>query len=128
MFSAVGLVIVALSYGVAPSSVLPRILDLTVEGVDQTHVFRAIMGIYLGLVALWVLGAYRSGFSRPAVIAEVFFMFGLACGRVISIVVDGMPSILLIGYTVVEITLGIWGILVLKKLSTPQIDTPTVRE
>jgi hypothetical protein len=127
MFSALGLVVVALSYGVAPSSVLPRILDLTVEGVDQNHVFRAIMGLYLGLVALWVLGAYRSDFSRPAVIAEVFFMFGVAGGRVISIVVDGMPSILLIGYTVVEITLGIWGILVLKKLSSPRMDTPPVR-
>ncbi len=49
-------------------------------------------------------------------------MFGLACGRVISIVVDGIPSILLVGYTVVEITLGVWGVVILKKLSTPQTD------
>ena len=118
IFSAAGLVAVALSYGVAPAVVLPKVLDLTVEGTDLTHILRAIMGLYLGMIALWVLGAFRSNFTRPAVIAEVFFMFGLAGGRVLSIAVDGVPSKLLIGYTVVEITMGLWGVLILKKLST----------
>ena len=60
--------------------------------------------------------------TRAAVIAEVFFMIGLAFGRVLSIVVDGIPSVLLIGYTVVEITMGLWGILILKNFSTTQRD------
>jgi hypothetical protein len=122
IFSAVGLFGVALSYGVAPAAVLPKVLDLTIEGTDLTHILRAIMGLYLGMIALWVLGAYQAKFTLAAVIAEVVFMIGLACGRVVSIIVDGVPSMLLIGYTVVEITMGLWGILVLKKLFKTQLD------
>ena len=122
LFSAAGLLLIALSYGVAPAAVLPKVLDLTVEGKDLTHILRAIMGLYLGMIALWILGAFRSNFTRAAVIAEVFFMIGLAFGRVLSIVVDGVPSILLIGYTVVEIAMGLWGILILRNFSTTQRD------
>lgn len=115
IFSAAGLFLIALSYGVAPAEVLPRFLDLTVEGTDQTHIFRAIMGLYLGMITLWVLGAFRPNFTRVAVIAEVFFMFGLAFGRVISIFVDGVPSILLVVYTGLEFGMGAWGTVILKK-------------
>ena len=117
LFSAAGLFVIALGYGVDPAAMLPRVLDLTVEGTDLTHIFRAIMGLYLGMIVLWVLGAVRSDFTRAAVIAEVVFMFGLALGRVVSIVVDGVPSTLLMGYTVLEIAMGSWGILILKKPS-----------
>jgi hypothetical protein len=116
LFSAIALAAVALSYGVAPANVLPKLMDLTVEGTDLTHIFRAIMGLYLGMIVLWLVGAFRSDFARAAVIAEIFFMFGLAGGRLLSIAVDGLPSILLIGYTAVEVALGVWGILILKKL------------
>ena len=116
LFSAAGLVAVALSYGVAPEALLPKVLDLTVEGTDLTHVFRAVMGLYLGMIVLWVLGAFRANLTRAAVIAEIAFMFGLAFGRVLSIIVDGVPSALLIFYAVLEIAMGLWGVLVLKKL------------
>ncbi len=116
LFSAAGLVAVALSYGVAPEALLPKVLDLTVEGTDLTHVFRAVMGLYLGMIVLWVLGAFRANLTRAAVIAEIAFMFGLAFGRVLSIIVDGVPSALLIFYAVLEVAMGLWGVLVLKKL------------
>ena len=48
LFSAAGLTLVALSYGVAPADVLPRLMDVNVEGTDLTHIFRAVMGLYLG--------------------------------------------------------------------------------
>ncbi len=115
LVSAAGLTAVALSYGVAPATILPHLLDITVEGTDLTHVFRAIMGLYLGMIVLWVLGAFRPSLTRAAVIAEIAFMSGLAVGRVLSIVVDGMPSVALLGYTGVEIAMAAWGMLVLKK-------------
>jgi len=121
IFSAAGLSAVALSYGVAPAAVLPKVLDLTVEGTDLTHIFRAIMGLYLGMIALWVLGAFWSKFTRAAVIAEIAFMFGLALGRVLSIILDGVPSVLLVGYTIAEIALGSWGVLVLNTCSSAQV-------
>jgi hypothetical protein len=122
IFSAVGLSAVALSYGVAPAAVLPNVLDLTVEGTDLTHIFRAIMGLYLAMIALWLLGACRPKFTRAAVIAEIAFMFGLAAGRVLSIILDGVPSVLLVGYTIAEIALGSWGVLVLNKCSSADDD------
>ena len=117
LFSAAGLFVIALSYGIDPKAVLPKALDITVDGTDLTHIFRAIMGLYLGMIVLWVLGAFRESLTRTAVIAEVVFMFGLAFGRVLSIIVDGVPSALLVVYTVLEVAMGLWGVLVLKRLT-----------
>ena len=122
LFSAAGLLLVALSYGVAPAVVLPKFLDLTVVGTDQTHIFRAIMGLYLGMIALWIVGAFRSNFSRAAVTAEIFFMLGLACGRALSIFVDGVPSVPLVAYTIVEVAMGAWGVMILKQLGSMQTE------
>jgi hypothetical protein len=69
------------------------------------------------MIVLWILGALRSSLTRAAVIAEVVFMIGLALGRLVSIVVDGLPSLLLVAYMVLEIAMGSWGILILKKPS-----------
>jgi hypothetical protein len=122
LFSAAGLFVIALGYGVAPAAVLPRVLDIAVEGTDLTHIFRAIMGLYLGMIVLWVLGALWANLTRAAVIAEVTFMFGLALGRVVSIVIDGIPSALLVVYTVLEISMGIWGVLILKRPVRTQLE------
>jgi hypothetical protein len=122
IFSAAGLLLVALSYGVAPASDLPKVLDLTIEGTDLNHILRAIMGLYLGMIALWVLGAFRPDFTRAAVIAEIFFMLGLACGRVLSIIVDGVPSPLLVAYAVVEVGFGLWGLRILNMIGTLRLD------
>ena len=113
LFSAVGLTLVALTYGVAPADVLPKLMDLKIEGTDLTHILRAVMGLYLGMIVLWLMGAFRLDVTRAAVISEIFFMLGLASGRLLSITVDGVPSIPLIIYTIVEIALGLWGIWVL---------------
>jgi hypothetical protein len=56
------------------------------------------------------------------VIAEVAFMLGLALGRVVSIVIDGMPSALLVVYTVLEIAMGLWGVLILKRPARTQLE------
>jgi hypothetical protein len=114
--------VIALSYGIAPATVLPVALNVTVEGADLTHIFRAIMGLYLGMIVLWVLGAFCANLTWVAVIAEVTFMFGLALGRVVSIVIDGMPSMLLVVYAVLEIAMGLWGVLILKKPVSPQLE------
>ena len=42
-------------------------------------------------------------------------MLGLALGRVLRLVVDGMPSLLLIGYLGLELIFGILGLILLKK-------------
>ena len=104
---------IALNYGLAPSSMLPRTLDIAVSGTDQVHVFRALMCLYLGAAIFWAIAAFTPSWQRTAVIWAIFFAFSLAAGRVISLIVDGWPSLLLIVYLGLEIVGGALGLAVL---------------
>lgn len=100
---------IALSYGLRPGSTLPQVLDITVSGTDQTHVFRALMCLYLGAAVFWAIAAFTPSWQRTAVIWGIFFAFSLAVGRVISLIVDGRPSLLLLVYLGLEIAGGLLG-------------------
>jgi hypothetical protein len=64
-----------------------------VEGTDQTHIFRALACLYLGMVAFCLIAALvRPSWQHVAVIWAVFFAYSLAIGRIISLIVDGIPS------------------------------------
>ncbi|MBC7875129.1 MAG: DUF4345 domain-containing protein [Ferruginibacter sp.] len=87
---------VALAYGFAPSVVLPVLFAIKVDTTDLQNIFRAMMGLYLGMVIVWVAGILNSRYWKTATIVNIFFMGGLATGRLISFVADGMPSALFI--------------------------------
>lgn len=110
---AVLLVPIALSYGIAPATVLPKALDISVSGAGQTQIFRALMCLYLAASAFWAIAAFKPVWQRVAVIWAVFFCFSLAIGRVISLVVDGPASLLLEVYLALEIIGGLLGLAVL---------------
>jgi hypothetical protein len=113
---AAGLAPIALSYGVNPAGVLPKYMSISVEGTDQTEIFRALMCLYLGMVAFCVIAAlFQPGWRHVAVIWTVFFMFSLAIGRLISLVVDGVPSRILIVYMLVEVAMGAIGLALLAR-------------
>lgn len=116
LLSALGVAIIAVSYGAAPARVLPWLLDVDVEGTNLRHVFRAVMGLYLAMAALWTAGAMRPRLTRAALISEVVFMAGLAFGRIISWLVDGTPSPLFIAYLGLELVFAVWGVTLLRKL------------
>jgi uncharacterized protein DUF4345 len=107
------LIPVALSYGVDPAATLPKFMNITVEGTDQTHIFRALMGLYLGMSTFCIIAAFTPEWRRVAVIWAVFFAYSLALGRILSLIVDGMPSPILLFYMAVELILGTLGLLVL---------------
>jgi hypothetical protein len=90
-------------------------MNITVEGTDQTHIFRALMCLYLGMSTFCVIAAFTPEWRHVAVIWAVFFAFSLAIGRILSLIVDGMPSRILLLYLVVELALGIWGLAVLAR-------------
>ena len=113
LFLAVLIVPIALSYGIDPAAVLPKFLNIEVEGTDQTQIFRALMCLYLGASMFWAIAAFKPEWRRVAVIWAVIFALSLAVGRVISLVVDGPPSRLLDLYLVVEVLAGLWGIALL---------------
>jgi len=86
-----------------------------VESIDLKHTFRATMGLYLGMVVLWVIGILKSSQWRTATISNVFFMSGLVLGRTISFVIDGIPSIYFSIGLILELILALWGIINLNK-------------
>jgi len=58
------LVPVALSYGVNPAVILPKFMNITVEGTDQTHIFRALMCLYLGMSTFCVIAAFTPAWQQ----------------------------------------------------------------
>jgi hypothetical protein len=114
---AIGLIPIAMGYGVAPSVTMEKLFSISVEGTNLTHVFRAIMGLYFGMIVIWMLGAFRASLTRPAIICCAVFMLGLAFGRVLSFLVDGQPHWLLIVYALLEVFFGVLALVLLRKLS-----------
>lgn len=102
--------IISLTYGLSPNNILPKFFAFNVESIDLKHVFRATMGLYLGMVILWVVGFFKPLHWRIATISNVLFMIGLALGRIISIVADGAPSISFSVGLALELTLALWGL------------------
>ncbi|MDD7983815.1 DUF4345 domain-containing protein [Lentisphaera marina] len=116
MIACVGLVPIALGYGLMPAKTMKMMFGLEVEAPNGVHIFRAVMGLYLALVCFWFMGVKNKKFTRPAVYSLIVFMFGLAAGRLLSILVDGIPHWLLSLYMILEIGFGLVGLQVLKAL------------
>jgi hypothetical protein len=113
LLGAVLLVPIALSYGIAPAEVLPRFLNITVEGNDQTQIFRALMCLYLAASGFWAVAAFKPDWQRAAVVWAVLFSLSLAIGRIISLLADGPASRLLDVYLGLEIVSGALGLALL---------------
>ncbi len=100
---------VSFFYGFQPESPF----DIHLNTVDEHNFFKAIMGLYLGFSALWLLGVFKSTYLKLALVSNCIFMLGLGFGRVISYFIDGSPTF---GYqfgTIAELFLGCYGLWVL---------------
>ncbi|MCZ6525899.1 MAG: DUF4345 domain-containing protein [Gammaproteobacteria bacterium] len=102
IFTSILIIPIALIYGISPVKVLPLVLEITVEGTDQIHIFRAMMCLYIGMGLFWFMSAFQEDWIAPAVITTIFFAGSLVLGRLLSFIVDGIPSLLLIIYIVLE--------------------------
>ncbi len=98
-----------------PQQSLRYLFDVSVADTNSVHIFRALMGLYLGFVLFWILGAFNVQLRQAALCSLVVFMFGLAAGRGLSVVVDGMPHWLLFVYLLIELVFGGIGVFLLKK-------------
>lgn len=103
---AVGLTPIALSYGAWPQASLPALFGIDASGIPTRHIFRAIMGLYLGLIGLWVAGAMAPALRLSALWSLFVFTLGLALGRALSLLLDGWPGPLLFAYLLVEAVLA----------------------
>lgn len=112
--TAIGLVPIALSYGLMPESSLAYLFGIDAAATNARHIFRAVMGLYLALVLFWIAGARSEQLRVPALWSLVVFMLGLAAGRVLSLVVDGAPHPLLTVYLLLELAFGLVGLWLLR--------------
>ena len=109
LLAAAGLTPIALSYGLMPQTSLSYLFDVDASTVNATHIFRAVMCLYLALAVFWIAGARKSSLTLPALWSLTVFMLGLAAGRALSMVIDGMPHPLLTAYLVLELGFGLVG-------------------
>lgn len=107
-------IIVGLIYGLYPSKILPLVFGFEVEDLELKNIFRAIMGLYLGLGTYWIIGIVKPHHWRAATLTNVIFMGGLAFGRIISTIFDGISIQYTIGL-ILELIFMVWGINSLKK-------------
>ncbi|ERM61378.1 MULTISPECIES: DUF4345 domain-containing protein [Vibrio] len=115
LVAVLGLTPIALSYGYAPVISLDYLFGIDARPVNVTHIFRAVTGLYLALALFWVSGALTKKYRLPALYSLVVFMLGLAAGRVVSLVLDGMPHWLLFVYLILELGFGLVGIKMIQK-------------
>jgi hypothetical protein len=108
--AAIGLVPIALGYGFMPEKTLTPLYGFDVDNVNLKHIMRAVMGLYFGQVIIWLLGFSNPNLRKPAMYCLVVFMLGLAGGRILSLVVDGIPHWLLIVYLILELIIGLFGL------------------
>ncbi|MFK7749627.1 MAG: DUF4345 domain-containing protein [Kordia sp.] len=112
--STIAILVVGATYGLHPNTFLPLFFDFNVEGTDLNHVFRAMMGCYFALGIYWGYSVLFQKYWRGATLSVIFFMGGLAAGRILSMIVDGIPSTAFTVGTILELIFVVWGFLNLK--------------
>lgn len=102
---------IAIVYGFQPNMVF----DVSINSIDEANIFKAIMGLYLAFSMLWILGIFQINLWKIATVSNIIFMLGLAFGRIISILLDGIPTTVFVVGTVGELVLGLFAYYQLKR-------------
>lgn len=101
--ASIGIGVIGLGYLISPQFMY-GFYGIDLETVNEANMVRsAYGGLFLGFAILFFLGARRYQLATPSLIALLTFMASFAVGRVISIIVDGMPSPLILSLIVLEI-------------------------
>ena len=98
--------VIGLVYGVSPQWFYETFLaNSQTPGVDQSHILRAVMMLYLGLGLFWLYCAFSDKYRDAGIVVLGVFCAGLVSGRILSVVVDGTPSPILVVYILMELGL-----------------------
>ena len=115
LVAGLALIPVAFNYGLNPQESIPHKFGFEITSINMAHIFRALMTLYLGMTALWFLGFFYDKARIPAIYALTFFMLSIASGRVLSILLDGMPSPIFFQFLAAETIFGTLGLILLIK-------------
>lgn len=94
---------IGLAYLIAPQFMY-GLYGVGIESVNASNMVRgAYGGLFVAFSGLFALGVVRPGLANPALVGLLTFMSGFALGRLVSIVVDGLPSLLVLGLLALEL-------------------------
>ena len=116
LFIAAGVFPVSLIYGGNPAVSMASFYDINVDTVNLSNILRAVMGLYIASCIFWVIGARYEKLRLSALWSLAIFMTGIASGRALSLILDGMPSTLFIFYLGVEVIAAIIGFKLISNL------------
>ena len=102
LFISIGVFPAALGYGLNPKEFLPVLYGIEVADNNLSNIFRAVMGLYIGCVLLWISGAFKKSLTVPALWCMFVFMFGIGFGRALSLILDGMPDMIFVFFMIFE--------------------------
>ena len=105
LFISIGVFPAALGYGLNPKEFLVVLYGIEVADNNLSNIFRAIMGLYIGCVLLWVFGAFNKSLTVPALWCMFVFMLGIGLGRALSLILDGMPDTIFVFFMVLNLLL-----------------------
>ena len=105
-----------LVYGFNPEGVLGVLIEIEVSGLELRNIFKAVMGLYLAFGIFWVIGILNTAYWKMATLSNVLFMGGLAFGRGVSLILDGMSPQLALAM-VLELIMMFWGLFNLTRVN-----------
>ena len=102
LFISIGVFPAALGYGLNPKELLPVLYGIDVSDNNLSNIFRAVMGLYIGCVLLWISGAFNKSLTVPALWCMFVFMLGIGLGRALSLILDGTPDMIFVFFMIFE--------------------------
>ena len=106
VLSFVTVCVIALLYGISPQWFFDTFLVTSQKpSIDQSHILRAVMMLYVALGLFWLYCAFSDRYRDSGIIVLAVFCGGLVTGRILSVIVDGIPSPILILYIFMELSL-----------------------
>ena len=102
LFISLGVFPAALGYGLNPKEFLPILYGIEVADKNLSNIFRAVMGLYIGCVLLWISGAFIKSLTVPALWCMFVFMLGIGLGRALSLILDGTPDTIFVFFMIFE--------------------------
>ena len=91
-------------------SLLAQHLDIQVNSIDFSNLLKAIMLLYLGVSAVWVMGIGRRKYWKRATELNILFMLSLGLGRTLSMLMDGLPTAGYVFGVIAELGIGFFSI------------------
>ena len=102
-------------------SMLPEQLDIQVTTIDLSNMLRAIMCLYLGVSVVWLLGIWKNSYWKSATQLNILFMLTLATGRLLSMLLDGLPTGGYIFGVIAELSIGLYATYQLRKYGVKEL-------